>query len=257
MASDRGGKTRIKGKCPYCGAAVKEENLPRHLRSVHPGRQQALSLAKDLETEARRAKPKARGPAYGGGLLASKAFLALIIAVVVIVAGITIYIFLPQSPAGADPELTEPIGQICYGNEAVVPALHRHTLLHIIFNNQSMTIPPGIGIPTSSGGLDTCWRPVHTHTADGTLHIEPRIPRAYTLGDFFALWALNQPSRTIRFDATHILDKEATSTNGASLRVQVNGAFIPSQSFTTQVLVDPSLPASSDPGHIFIYYTGP
>ncbi len=262
MASDRGDKTRVKGKCPYCGAAVKGENLPRHLRSVHPGRQEALRLAKDLEVEARKSRPRTRGPSYGGGILASKAFLTLLIAVVVVVAGAAAaYVYISRNN-GPDPEYTEDITQICYGLEQF--AYHRHTILHITINNLSILIPAGIGIsttlPVTAGsttyGLDSCagYRPMHTHDTSGRIHMESRIPRVYPLGDFFKLWALNQPSRGVQFDATHLFGKD-TSKGGSIQVIGIDGQQVSPANFLSTPLVN--LNTSSDPEHIFITYTGP
>jgi hypothetical protein len=61
-------------------------------------------------------------------------------------------------------------------------AEHIHPHLTIIINGQTQTIPAGIGIgPT--GDL-----PIHTHTSDGTLHVESTQQLPFRLGDFFAIW---------------------------------------------------------------------
>ena len=69
-------------------------------------------------------------------------------------------------------------------------AVHYHAHLDILYNGQPVTIPQGIGIDTNNNCL--YW--LHTHNADGYVHIEApqRVAnRTFTLGDFFAVW--NEP----------------------------------------------------------------
>lgn len=78
------------------------------------------------------------------------------------------------------------------------PFYHHHARVGIYVNGQPQTIPHGIGVGRpwetsviSSGPAVTngsCFSWIHTHTVDGILHIEPTIPRTFTLGDFFAVW---------------------------------------------------------------------
>jgi hypothetical protein len=252
MASKAGGGKPSRAGCPYCGAAVKEENLPRHLVSVHPGNSEAIGLAKKLEAEGRRSKSKGRAkkPAYRGSLMASRTVIALVIAGVVIAAGAAAYVFIPRPP---DQEFTAPLTSICYGREDFT--YHRHAWLHIIINNVPTTIPSNVGLPQSQGGLDTCFRPVHTHETQpdaALIHIESRIARVYTVGEFFELWALNQPFRTIRFDANHLMDRD--TSNGGSITMRVDDRQ--STLYEDQPLVYLDRPASYEP-HIFITYTDP
>jgi hypothetical protein len=75
---------------------------------------------------------------------------------------------------------------------------HIHAHLAIFVDGQRRTIPRGIGIPpprriTSSdqGPFvvgDTCYYRMHSHTADGVIHIESPVQRTYTVGDYFDLW---------------------------------------------------------------------
>ncbi len=263
MGGGKGGKGKgSKGGCPYCSATVKEENLARHLRTVHPGKVEAVALAKKTEADVRRAKGRTRRSAYGGGFLASKAMIALAVVVVVVAAGAAAYVFLPQftAPSGPDPDLTKPVTEICYGAEQF--AIHRHVLLHIIINNQPATIPQGIGLPRGqAGGLDPagCVRPLHTHDATGTIHVESKVLRSYTLGEFFQIWALSQPDQNIRFDAHHLLQKDTSNGQGTiEVRVGVPGSDKVVNTFENTVLVDPrSSSSGSIDNHIYIIYTGP
>jgi hypothetical protein len=74
---------------------------------------------------------------------------------------------------------------------------HVHTHLTIFVAGQQRQVPAGIGIPgakwsqTGSGpfiNAGKCFYWLHTHAADGIIHIESPVERAFTLGDFFAIW---------------------------------------------------------------------
>ena len=83
----------------------------------------------------------------------------------------------------------------CQTSEQV--ALHIHAHLTIFVNGSPRQIPAGVGIPGArpqntaqglfaSGGSCLYW--LHTHAADGIIHVESPIQRTYTLGDFFGEW---------------------------------------------------------------------
>lgn len=74
---------------------------------------------------------------------------------------------------------------------------HIHTHLTIFVNGQQRQVPAGIGIPdaaaqqTQAGPfIDSgkCFYWLHTHAADGIIHIESPVQRTYTLGQFFDEW---------------------------------------------------------------------
>jgi hypothetical protein len=74
---------------------------------------------------------------------------------------------------------------------------HIHTHLTIFVNGQQRQVPAGIGIPgavaeqTSAGPFidsGTCFYWLHTHAADGIIHIESPVQRTYTLGELFDEW---------------------------------------------------------------------
>jgi hypothetical protein len=75
-------------------------------------------------------------------------------------------------------------GISCQTNEQAIFHIHAH--LTIFVNGSPRQVPAGIGIPSVSGG--TCFYWLHTHSADGIIHIESPVHRIYTLGDFFAEW---------------------------------------------------------------------
>jgi hypothetical protein len=95
-------------------------------------------------------------------------------------------------PAGAGSPVD---GIMCQGAEQVVFHIHAH--LTVFVDGAARRIPYGIGIPgaqvspTPAGpyvGAGSCFYWLHTHAADGIIHIESPVDRAYTLGDFFDVW---------------------------------------------------------------------
>ena len=77
-------------------------------------------------------------------------------------------------------------------------AYHIHAHLAIFVNGKSRSMPEGVGVapprrevstdagPYVEGG--SCFYWLHTHTADGIIHVESPTESAYTLGQFFAGW---------------------------------------------------------------------
>jgi hypothetical protein len=92
---------------------------------------------------------------------------------------------------------TSPVvdGIQCLGNEQLLFHIHAH--LTVFVDGAPRRIPYGVGIagpqtsqtpvgPYVGGG--TCFYWLHTHAADGIIHIESPIQRTFTLGDFFDVW---------------------------------------------------------------------
>jgi len=86
-------------------------------------------------------------------------------------------------------------GISCQTNEQTLFHIHAH--LAIFVNGTQRQIPAAIGIPgaqaqnTSTGPFissGTCFYWLHTHAADGIIHIESPVTRTYTLGNFFDEW---------------------------------------------------------------------
>jgi hypothetical protein len=74
---------------------------------------------------------------------------------------------------------------------------HIHAHLTVFVNGTARQVPAGIGIPgaqaqqTPQGPFidnGTCFYWLHTHVADGIIHIESPVHRTYTLGEFFDEW---------------------------------------------------------------------
>jgi hypothetical protein len=105
----------------------------------------------------------------------------------------------PNAPplAGGEPARAgSPVDGIqCQVAEQVLFHIHAH--LTVFVNGAARQIPYGIGIPASQAsstpagpfvGSGACFYWLHTHAADGIIHIESPIQRTFTLGNFFDLW---------------------------------------------------------------------
>jgi hypothetical protein len=86
-------------------------------------------------------------------------------------------------------------GISCQSSEQTIFHIHAH--LTIFVNGSPRQVPAAIGIPrpqaqaTAQGPFiagGTCFYWLHTHAADGIIHIESPVQRTYTLGDFFDEW---------------------------------------------------------------------
>jgi hypothetical protein len=103
----------------------------------------------------------------------------------------------PGSPApGASVD-----GIQCQAGEQLL--FHIHARLTIFVDGHSERVPYGVGIAdpqvaqTSHGpavGAGACFSWLHTHAADGIVHIESPVQRTFTLGNFFDVWG--QPLST-------------------------------------------------------------
>jgi hypothetical protein len=87
------------------------------------------------------------------------------------------------------------VGVSCDTSEQTLFHIHAH--LTLIVNGSPRQVPAGIGIPGAQlqntpqgafvgGGKCLYW--LHTHAADGILHIESPVHRTFTLGDVFDEW---------------------------------------------------------------------
>lgn len=106
----------------------------------------------------------------------------------------------PAAPALARAEAPAP-GHSVDGISAAAAeqlAFHIHAHLTIFVAGAPRQIPYGVGIapplevestaqgPFALGGTAFFW--LHTHAADGIIHIESPVERTYTLGNFFDIW---------------------------------------------------------------------
>jgi hypothetical protein len=105
----------------------------------------------------------------------------------------------PAAPALASPASTA-TGKTVDGiscDTAEQSVYHIHAHLTVFVNGAARQIPAAIGIPgaqaqnTPTGPFiesGSCFYWLHTHAADGIIHIESPVHRTYTLGDFFDIW---------------------------------------------------------------------
>ena len=86
-------------------------------------------------------------------------------------------------------------GISCQTSEQTLFHIHAH--LTVFVNGSARQVPAAIGIPgavsqsTPAGSFvsqGTCFYWLHTHAADGIIHIESPVHRTYTLGNFFDEW---------------------------------------------------------------------
>ena len=83
----------------------------------------------------------------------------------------------------------------CNTSEQTLFHIHAHLTLFV--NGTARQVPAGIGIPGATGqnspqgqfiSNGKCFYWLHTHAADGIVHIESPVHRTYTLGNFFDEW---------------------------------------------------------------------
>lgn len=89
-------------------------------------------------------------------------------------------------------------------------AEHIHAHLKLTDRGRPLEVPADIGIPQGAGCL--YW--LHTHSADGLVHIESPSRRTFTLGQFFDVWG--QKLNRTQAAGLH-------AVRGRTLRVYVNG----------------------------------
>ena len=80
----------------------------------------------------------------------------------------------------------QPIDGMTCGAETLIFHIHAH--LAVFVDGQPRAVPAGIGITGS------CLYWLHSHTADGVIHMESPVPRTFTLGNYFDVWG--QPLST-------------------------------------------------------------
>ena len=82
--------------------------------------------------------------------------------------------------------------------------LHIHPRLYLNVGGKPYFVPQNVGIEPDLWKYHTLdqygmkgMAPLHTHTADGMLHVESTIIRNYTLGEFLDIWGLDLKGKTI------------------------------------------------------------
>ena len=115
---------------------------------------------------------------------------------------------LDVAPAGAPAPGTSVDGIQCGPTEQLV--FHIHARLTIFVGGRSVRVPAGVGIanPQAQGSprgafvvSGACFAWLHTHAADGIIHMESPIQRTFTVGNFFDVW--KQPLGPTRVGPAH------------------------------------------------------
>lgn len=82
--------------------------------------------------------------------------------------------------------------------------LHIHPRLYLNVDGKPYFVPQNVGIEPDLWKYHTLdqygmkgMAPLHTHTADGMLHVESTMIRNYTLGEFLDIWGLDLKGKTI------------------------------------------------------------
>lgn len=87
---------------------------------------------------------------------------------------------------------------------------HVHVSLQLYDRGRAVTVPANVGIPQGSDCL--YW--LHTHAADGIIHIESPVKRAFDLGEFFDIWGP---------DLSWVKAGSVSAAHGARLSIWVDG----------------------------------
>lgn len=113
------------------------------------------------------------------------------------------------APSGKAADGATVDGIRCQANEQVLFHVHAHLAVYV--DGSPRQVPYGIGIapprqvqqtqagPFVVGG--TCFYWLHTHAADGVIHIESPVKRSFTLGQFFDIW--RQPLSSSQVGPAH------------------------------------------------------
>jgi len=180
-----------------------------HLREVHPGKADSRDLAKAERAAATSSALSARSLPVRSS---RPAWVVPLVLIVVAISVVTAIVYLALPPPETD------VTKMCVNHSNV--GQHKHANLRILILGTTLSIPEGIGIEGD------CMHPLHTHAADGVIHIEGPAGRTFTLGNFVTdIWG--KP-----LNATCIMTYCADSTH--DLVMTVDGA--PSTEFGDLVL---------------------
>ena len=82
--------------------------------------------------------------------------------------------------------------------------MHIHPRLYLNIDDQPYFVPQNVGIDPNlwkDHSLDQYgmigMAPLHTHTADGMIHVESKVSRNYTLGEFIDIWGLDLKGKSV------------------------------------------------------------
>ena len=93
-------------------------------------------------------------------------------------------------------------------------AEHYHPQLEIIINGQQVPVPGNIGVDPSTGAMSA----VHTHEADGTIHIEAGADgELFTLGQLFTQWGVKLTTTQLGGVKADPGEKVTVTSNGSAV----------------------------------------
>lgn len=103
---------------------------------------------------------------------------------------------------GANFMLTKPIMDQSLNDDKML--MHIHPRLYLNIDGKPYFVPQNVGIDSDlwkDHSLDQYGMngvaPLHTHTADGMLHVESNVVRNYTLGEFFDIWGFDLKGKSV------------------------------------------------------------
>jgi len=163
------------------------------------------------------------------------------------------------APASSALHGQEVNGISCVTQSQETVAEHTHTLVLIYVDGVERRIPGGVGITPprlvehNTGGtfydvgLTDCLYWIHTHAADGIVHVESPRHGTYTLGDLFAIWG--QPLRSDQVGPAHGVVRAFVNgrlapgdpsrialVNGATIQLDVGAPVVPARRVPFRVL---------------------
>ncbi|HUQ30281.1 MAG TPA: hypothetical protein VM103_02050 [Candidatus Paceibacterota bacterium] len=118
-------------------------------------------------------------------------------------------VFAFASLVSEKPKTTRELAVLC--SPTMSEVFHIHPTLEIVINGANVVVPANIGI------TPTCMTALHTHTADGIIHVEAPEKRDFTIGDFFAVWDK-------LFTKEQIFEYKADASHRVT--IQVNGTVV-------------------------------
>lgn len=96
----------------------------------------------------------------------------------------------------------KPTADTTTGNQVML--MHIHPRLYLYMDGKPYFIPQNVGIDPDlwkGHSLDQFgmqgMAPIHTHTGDGMLHVESKVIRNYTLGEFFDIWGVDLKGKSV------------------------------------------------------------
>ncbi len=135
----------------------------------------------------------------------------------VLLVGIAFIVVLASRPSASGNSQPGPGSQIggirC---EAEMVQIHFHAHLSLIQDGAEVPVPGGIGISQAA----QCLYWLHTHSADGIIHIESPHQQSFTLGQFFDIWGqpLNQRQAASLHGPLHVFaDRQPYSGDPRSI----------------------------------------